>query len=201
LGFSFFFRDVETMDLLIEHAIPELRSNRYINIWSAGCSEGQEPYTFAIKLRENLGHFAFRRIKIFATDIDNTTGKFGERITKGVYPKEMVERVEKKILSTYFKPIDNGLNYQIVPEIKNVIEFKKHDLLSYKEIRRDFNIILCKNVLMHFRESQRTEVIKMFHRALEPNGYLAMEKTQSMPNGASNLFERVTEKGQIYKKK
>ncbi len=200
MGFSYFFRDVEAMDLIIEYALPKVRSKRFINIWSAGCSEGQEPYTLAIKLREKLGHFAFRRIKIFATDIDNTTGKFGETIKKGRYPKKMVERVDSEILSRYFESINNGLDYKVIPEIKNIVEFQKHDLLSYTEIRGGFNIILCKNVLMHFNKDQRAEVIKMFHRSLDDNGYLAMERTQKMPEKASSMYERVTEKGQIFKK-
>lgn len=200
MGFSYFFRDVEAMDLIIEHALPKVRSKRYINIWSAGCSEGQEPYTLAIKLREKLGHFAFRRIKIYATDIDNTTGKFGEMIKKGIYPKKMVERVNSEILSRYFKSIDNGLNYKVIPEIKNIVEFQKHDLLTYNNIRGGFNIILCKNVLMHFNKDQRVKVIKMFHRSLDSDGFLAMERTQKMPDEVSSMFEKVTEKGQIFKK-
>ncbi len=201
LGFSYFFRDVAVMDLIIEIVIPKIRSKRYINIWSAGCSEGQEPYTFAIKLKENLGHFAFRRLKIFATDIDNTTGNFGETIKKGIYPKEMVNRVESEILANYFRPLDNGLKYEIIPEIKNSVEFKQHDLLSLNEIRRGFDVILCKNVLMHFNKTQRVKVINMFHRALSSEGYLAMERTQNLPAELSSLFEKVTEKGQIYQKK
>lgn len=201
IGFSYFFRDVAAIDLIIQYALPEVRSNKYINIWSAGCSEGQEPYTLAIKLRENLGQFAFRRIKIFASDIDNTTGKFGDMIKKGVYPKKMVERVDPNILNKYFQPINDGTEYEIIPKIRNVIEFKKHDLLTFKEIRRGFNIILCKNVLMHFNISQRIGVIKMFHKSLADGGFLVMERTQKMPIETSSLFERVTIKGQIFRKK
>lgn len=189
------------MDLIIKYAIPEIRSNRYITIWSAGCSEGQEPYTLAIKLREKVGAFSFRKMKIIATDIDNTTGKFGETIVHGIYPKRMVERVEQSILSSYFIPLNGGLDFRIVDEVKNAVQFQQHDLLSFKEIRKGFNIILCKNVLMHFNKQQRVGVIKMFHRALAANGYLAMERTQKMPEEMGSKFHRITEKGQIYKKR
>lgn len=201
MGFSYFFRDVEAMDLIIKYAIPEIRSNRYISIWSAGCSEGQEPYTLAIKLRETLGHFTFRRIKIYATDIDNTTKTFGETINQGIYQKTSVGRIDKEILSKYFNPIDGGYKYELIPEIKNAVEFQKHDLLSLKEIKQGINVILCKNVLMHFNQKQRIDVINMFHRALAENGFFAMERTQKMPDETKNLYEQVSQLGQLFRKR
>jgi len=201
MGFSFFFRDVDAMDMIIEHALPEIKNNRYISIWSAGCSEGQEPYTLAIKLRENVGPFTFRKIKIYATDVDNTTGEFGNTIHNAVYPKEMIKRVDSEILSKYFRPVGIGAEYKLVDEIKRAVEFQQHDLLSYREIRSSINVILCKNVLMHFNSNQRVGVIRMFHQALAPGGFLVLERTQEMPREVSYLFTRVTDRGQVFRKK
>ena len=102
MGFSFFFRDVNEMDLIIQYALPELINNTRINIWSAGCSEGQEPYTLAIKLRENMGYFAFKKVKIFASDIDNTSENFGNIIRNARYNGETIKRIPPEILSKYF---------------------------------------------------------------------------------------------------
>ena len=201
MGFSFFFRDVNEMDLIIQYALPELINNTRINIWSAGCSEGQEPYTLAIKLRENMGYFTFKKVKIYATDIDNTSEDFGNIIRNARYHGETVKRIPPDILSTYFTPINEGAEYQLVSEIKEAIEFQKHDLLSYQEIRSAMNVIMCKNVLLHFHEDQRVEVIKMFARALDVKGFLVMERTQEMPKETAHLFEQVTTMGQVFRKK
>lgn len=200
MGFSYFFRDVAVMDLIVKHVLPEVKSNKYITIWSAGCSEGQEPYTLAIKIRENVKNFTFRRMRIIATDIDNTTGKFGEMVTTGVYPKKMVERVDPNIVSCYFKKLNGGIQYELIPEIKNVVEFHKHDLLTYQPIKNGIDIILCKNVLMHFNKEQRVKVIDMFYNALNKQGYLAMERTQKLPEEVRSKFERVTNNGQIFRR-
>ena len=201
MGFSFFFRDVAEMDLIIQYALPELINHTRINIWSAGCSEGQEPYTLAIKLRENMGYFAFKKVKIFASDIDNTSENFGNIIRNARYNGETIKRIPPEILSKYFTPINEGAEYQLVSEIKEAIEFQKHDLLSYQEIRSAMNVIMCKNVLLHFHEDQRVEVIKMFARALVEKGFLIMERTQEMPKETAHLFEQVTTMGQVFRKK
>lgn len=70
MAFTFFFRDAQTLSLAIDHFLPFVQSRQTITIWSAGCAMGQEPYTFAILLRERMGPHLFRNVKIFATDID-----------------------------------------------------------------------------------------------------------------------------------
>jgi len=201
MGFSFFFRDVAEMDLILQYALPELMNNTRINIWSAGCSAGQEPYTLAIKLRENMGYFSFKKVKIYATDIDNTNEDFGTVIRNGCYQRDNVIRIPPEILSKYFTPLHDGCEFQIIDEIKNVIEYQKHDLLSYQEIRSAINVIMCKNVLLHLHEEQRIEVIKMFYRALADKGFFIMERTQEMPAAVNHLFERVTNSEQFFRKK
>ena len=70
MAFTFFFRDAQTLNLAIDYFLPFVQSRRTITIWSAGCAMGQEPYTFAILLRERMGPYLFRNVKIYATDID-----------------------------------------------------------------------------------------------------------------------------------
>ena len=100
MGFTFFFRDFQTLDLIREYVLPVIGLRRYINIWSAGCSTGQEPYTIAILLRENMGPMLFRNVKLLATDIDENN-EYGTIIRNGSYPAKELERIPPEIFKRY----------------------------------------------------------------------------------------------------
>ena len=65
MAFTFFFRDITTIEEAVQQIIPTIIGRSKINIWDAGCAMGPEPYTLAIVLSENLGHFAFKNVKIY----------------------------------------------------------------------------------------------------------------------------------------
>ena len=197
IAFTYFFRDMQTLEMIRDYVIPELRSRRYIHIWDAGCAMGPEPYSLAIVLRENMG-MTFRNVKIHATDIDNSN-LFGDIIKKGVYPREMVQRIPELIFKKYFSPADEPDQFRISDEIRRSVEFTKNDLLDLKPIRTGLNLILCKNVLLHFKEEERIEVLKMFHDSLE-GGYFATEQTQKIPLEMQEHFEPVVANAQLYRK-
>jgi chemotaxis protein methyltransferase CheR len=197
MAFTYFFRDMQTLEMIRDYVIPEMRSRRYIHIWDAGCAMGPEPYSLAIILRENMG-MTFRNVKIHATDIDGSN-LFGDIIKKGIYPREQVQRIPKDLFEKYFSPADEPDHFIISEEIRNCISFTKHDLLDLKPIRSGLSLIMCKNVLLHFKEEERVEVLKMFHESLD-NGYFATEQTQKMPKQLEARFEPVVANAQLYKK-
>ena len=92
MAFTYFFRDAQTLDLIREHIVPVMRTRRFINIWDAGCAMGQEPYSLAMILRENMGPMIFRNVKIHATDID-ASNLFGDIIRLGIYNQEETQRI------------------------------------------------------------------------------------------------------------
>ncbi len=197
IAFTYFFRDMQTLEMIRDYVIPELRSRRYIHIWDAGCAMGPEPYSLAIVLRENMG-MTFRNVKIHATDIDSSN-LFGDIIKKGIYPREMVQRIPEAIFSKYFSPSDEPEHFRISDEIRRSVDFTKNDLLDMKPIRTGLNLILCKNVLLHFKEEERIEVLKMFYDSLE-GGYFATEQTQKIPQEMQKHFEPVVANAQLYRK-
>lgn len=199
MAFTFFFRDKQTLELIAQHVIPDLKRRMYINIWDAGCAMGPEPYSLAITLRENMGPFLFRNVRIYATDIDES-GEFGAIINRGLYPAERVKRIPPDLFQKYFSTNGRPGYYEISQEMKKAVQFQQHDLLSCKPVREEFGLILCKNVLLHFQSQQRVEVIRMFHRALAEDGYLVIEQTQKLPAEVEPLFRRVTGAGQIFQK-
>lgn len=199
MAFTFFFRDMQTLEMIRDYVVPVIRTRRYIHIWDAGCAMGPEPYTLAIVLRENMGDMIFRNIKIHATDIDGSN-LFEKIIKEGVYPRVEVERIPKDIFERNFTPADKPDHFIIDEEIRKRVEFQKHDLLSLKPLRDGFMLIVCKNVLLHFSEQQRIEVIKMFHSALAEGGFFASEQTQKMPKECEKLFEPVVPNAQLFRK-
>jgi len=186
--------------MIKDYALPDLKSRRYINIWDAGCAMGQEPYSLSMVLRENMGYMYFRNVKIYASDIDNSN-LFEKIIVSGKYPKDQVQRIPKDILDKYFEGDDEGNEYTLSSEINKSVIFQKHDLLSLKPIRENINLILCKNVLLHFSHKERVDVYTMFYNSLSDGGYLATEQTQKLPDEVKHMFEPVVSNAQLYKKK
>ena len=199
MAFTYFFRDLQTLQMICDHAIPELRSKQKIKIWDAGCAMGPEPYTLAMLLRDQMGHMYFRNVKIQATDIDGSD-LFDKIIYEAEYPREQVQRIPKEMFEKYFVKVDNQDRYCLIDEIKAAVSFQKHDLLTLSSIGQDFGLILCKNVLLHFNEQERIDVIRMFHDSLIEGGYLAMEQTQKLPVELKDMFEPVVSNAQLYKK-
>jgi len=200
MAFTFFFRDMQTLEAIRDHVLSTLRTRRYINIWDAGCAMGPEPYSMAIVLRENMGHMIFRNVKIYATDVDGSN-LFGKIIGDGEYPGEQVRRIPKDIFARYFSPNGKPDHFIIAEEIRKSVEYQKHDLLTLKPVRKGFGLIVCKNVLLHFKEEERIEVIKMFHSSLSEGGFFATEQTQKMPEELNGLFKPVISNVQLFRKR
>ena len=173
--------------------------NKEIRIWDAGCAMGPEPFSLAILLAENLGNFAFKNVKIDATDIDRSD-QFEDVISEGVYPYEQLKRIPDEIFQKYFSKYNSDNHYQIDYKIRKRVNYTKHDLLSLEPIYDRYNLILCKNVLLHLQPEERISVFRMFHESLNSGGFLALEQTQELPKKIKPLFEKVKSHAQIFKK-
>lgn len=200
MAFTFFFRDITTIEEAVQQILPTIIGRSKVYIWDAGCAMGPEPYTLAIVLAENLGSFAFKNVKIFATDHDES-GHFGEIIAKGIYSYDELKRMPEDIFHKYFTPVETEGYFQISETIRNCIVYQKHDLLKLQAVRTDFNMIMCKNVLLHFPQEDRIKVMQMFHSALLPDGVFVTENTQKMPEELEHAYVKIGKGSQIYKKK
>lgn len=200
MAFSYFFRDLQTLDLIKDQVLPVIGSRRFIDVWSAGCAMGQEPYTIATLLRENMGQMIFRNVRILATDIDGSN-LFGDIIRRGSYPEGELQRMPGELFQRYFMP-DNEKEgyYQISEEIRKRVTFIRHNLLSYTPVRSSMGLIVCKNVLLHFSHEERLKVLQMFYDALDTGGFLITEHTQKMPSEMMSRFTQVVSNAQIFQK-
>ena len=197
MAFTFFFRDSQTLELAIEDALPSLRGRAFIHVWDAGCAHGPEPYTLAILLRERMSDYVFRNVQIHATDLDPS---FAGQVSSGVFAAQEVKRVPSEILEKYFRPALRPGFVEVVPELRAKVAFSRRDLLALSPVREGLSLIVCKNVLLHFDEAQRIDVLRMFHRALQPEGTLVMEHTQKLPDALGPFFQQVAPYARVYRK-
>lgn len=207
MGATYFFRDTQTLKVIPCILIPQIlededcKDKRSINIWSAGCANGSEPYTLAIILKELLDEEIFSRIQIYATDID-PNNKFENIIKKGSYPEDALQKIpEKMFVNNFIKDTNIQGNYLISERLKEHVKYIRHNLLSLKPIiERPFDVILCKNVLLHFTEKQSTDIINMFYYSLSDSGFFITEQTQKLPVSSCKKFEQSIGNARIYKK-
>lgn len=184
INVSEFFRNPDIFEELKVMLKQELLSkNSSLKIWSAACSIGAEPYSIAIYLNE-LSRGA--RHKILATDIDNT---IIERAKKGEYTISEVKNVSKEYLSKYFTLRDD--KYIINSEIKSLVNFKKHDLIleSYES---NFDLIVCRNVVIYFNQDIKNNIYKKFSQSLKKGGLLFVGATESIYNFKDYGFEKAS---------
>ena len=105
-----------------------------------------------------------------------------------------------KIWKKYFEPDEKSGYFRLIDKIKNLVEPQFHNLLSLAPIKDGLSLIVCKNVLLHFNQAERIDVIRMFHKALEVGGIFVTEHTQKMPEELSSHFEQLVSDGQVFRK-
>ncbi|MBW2117970.1 MAG: protein-glutamate O-methyltransferase CheR [Deltaproteobacteria bacterium] len=196
-----FFRDKNTYRVIEKTVIPELISSkkrkgkRIIRVWSAACASGEEPYSMAILFHEILGErIGDYLISIYATDIDE---KVMEKAKRAEYEAGTFSEVDAKILRRYF---NRNLKYSLKEEIKKMVRFKRHDLISDRPLAH-LDIILCRNVLIYFSRDLQIRLFDKFYVALNRDGYLILGKTESLAGESAGLFQPVSIRERIYRKK
>ncbi len=178
-----FFREKSHFDFLVARALPELtagdRNAREVMIWSAGCSTGEEPYTLAIVLSEyRLSHPAFR-FRILATDIST---KVLHKAELGVFPAEVVRPVPANLQRKYFMRSRNRESnlLRVVPELREVIEFRRLNLMEEFGVSELADAIFCRNVIIYFDRPTQERLFHKFTRQLVEGGYMFVGHSESL---------------------
>lgn len=180
IGETYFFRNMAQYIALQNHILPQLIHQRrlinskYLNIWSAGCSTGEEPYSIAILLQELLPDIHDWTINLLATDINTTslntavTGKYGGNSFRSETRPDIRDR--------YFITSDDR-TFEIKPDIRELVQFKTLNLISdeypsfnTQTVHQD--IIICRNVTIYFDEQNTRRTINRFYQSLIEGGWL-----------------------------
>ena len=199
MAFTFFFRDQRVLDSIV-HVVPGIPGPSNIRVWDAGCASGEEAYSLAMLLFESLLPSACDRLRIDATDLEENS-QFANTIATGTYASGLLKgSPHQELLAKYTVPSARAGYVEFGAELRKCIFYHRHDLLSLRPIGSNFSLVVCKNVLLHLTYDQRVKVITMFHEALSPGGYLALDEFQELPFEVSPLFERGLADGKLCRK-
>ena len=182
IGETYFFRDKEVFCTLEQHVLPDLifsrKKSRYLRIWSAGCSSGEEAYSVAMLLSRMLPDISDWNITILATDINYILLEKGR---KGVYTNWSFRSTPESIYM-YFKQTREG--FEIKEYLKKMITFNYLNLAEdiYPSVLNNTNamdIILCRNVLMYFKPDAAKKVLERLYLCLVDGGLLAITPAEA----------------------
>jgi chemotaxis protein methyltransferase CheR len=188
-----FFREPGHFDFLCSNTLPALERmsgpSQRLAVWSAGCSSGEEPYTLAMVLSEYSNAVSGLNFHIIATDISTRTLDIA---AKAVYPENLIEPIPMDLRRKYLlrgKGKNEGV-YKITPELRNLITFRRLNLMDSDLGVRNIDILFCRNVIIYFDRDTQTELFRKFFNAMSPGGYLFIGHSETL-DGISEKFIRV----------
>lgn len=185
INVSEFYRNPDQWKLMDETVIPKLlrEHKRPLRIWSAACSTGDEPYSIAMAFSK---HIQLSNIQILATDIDK---QVLEQAQAGLYNEKSIAGVPADLKRKYFTQVGNS--YKISDELKKCVTFKQHNLLK-DPYPRDYDMILCRNVVIYFTDEAKDEIYKKFYQTLGNHGVLFIGSTEQIINYKEVGFSRLS---------
>lgn len=197
-----FFRDPDVFasfrKVVLEEIIQRKKSTNHqvIRAWSAGCASGEEPYSAAILINEELAvrdcNFV---VRIWGTDVDN--GALSEA-RKAEYRLNNLKEVNKGQLQMYFMhPGDSS--YELKEEIKQMVNFRQHNLISDPPLKF-MDIIFCRNVMIYLNQKEQEILFRKFNQSLNSKGYLVIGKVETIWSDLKDLFITVDGRQKIYRK-
>jgi len=199
IGVTAFFRDPDAFAAIQKRVLTEQFSQRAsddcLRIWIAGCANGAEAYTVAMLCRELMQEAKNPcAVQIFATDIDERALQIAR---SGVYPAAIAEQVSSERLRKFF--VKRGKSYHIAKEIRELVLFSAHNLISDPPFSRQ-DLILCRNLLIYLGPHLQNKLIPLFHFALRPGGYLVLGPSETISSHAE-LFRPVDARHRISQRK
>ena len=195
-----FFREPEQLKIFKEKVIPYINSFSHIKIWCAGCSSGESPYSLSIILEE-AG--ILDKSQIYATDFNNRVLSHAK---DGLFEIDDFEQSSKNYkisggtneFQNYFTKY--GKFYKVKKQLKKNILFFNHNLVT-DGVMNQFQLIICKNVIIYFDNVLKQKVFNLFDDSLECNGFLILGNSEYLPNQFKNRFQSYIPKSKVYHKK
>lgn len=181
---TYFFREDFQLKTFTEEVVPELvqvkkpRDDRYLRIWSAGCSSGEEPYTLAMLLLENPLLKGWT-LEVIGTDISQRVLKTAR---EGLFGQNSFRATDEKYLKRYFRPV--GQKWQIDERVKELVTISHLNLFDKNRVTLlgEMDAIFCRNVIIYFDIEAKKRVIRSLFERLRPGGYLLLGHSESLLN-------------------
>lgn len=177
-----FFREEKHFAFLRNVVFPtfEAENRDSITLWSAGCSTGEEPYSLAITFLDYFRNGRMPDVKILATDIDT---QVLETARRGIYDKEKVAAIEPRIMKEYFRRgiRENEGLFSVKDCVREIVRLRRLNLLDGDyPMKKKFDIIFCRNVIIYFDKETQIELFRKFARYLKDDGYLFIGHSENI---------------------
>jgi two-component system CheB/CheR fusion protein len=201
IGVTSFFRDPEAFAALETQVIPRLlagkSSDAAIRIWVPGCSTGEEAYSIAVLLKEQMEALKQNfRIQVFATDIDR---RAIELARAAVYLANIAADVPAERLARFFAQKSDGGAYSVNKSLREMLVFSEQDVIRDPPFIK-LDLISCRNVLIYMNKELQKKLIPLFYNALNPGGMLFLGTSESVSEFA-DLFIAIDSKSKLYQRK
>jgi two-component system CheB/CheR fusion protein len=197
IGVTQFFRDPAVFKVLAKDIIPQIVencANRPIRVWVPGCSTGEEAYTVAMLLLEEITAKKLNNdLMVFATDIDP---KALEKARNGIFPQSIEADVSPQRLRRFFTK--DGDRYRAVKQLRETIAFAEQNLISDPPISK-LDLISCRNLLIYVEPELQKKIIALFHYTLNDDGFMLLGTSETVGR-QRNLFAMVDKKAKIYQR-
>ena len=172
INVSEFWRNPDQWRILENDVIPEFRKKIHINIWSAACSTGDEPYSLAMLM---LKYYSPEKFSILATDIDKQVLKTAEA---GIYDNRSLKGLPADISCGYLEKLPDG-RLRICDKVRSCVTFKQQNLLN-SFYPGNMDLIVCRNVLIYFTEEAKNKICRGFNNSLNKDGVLFIGSTEQI---------------------
>ena len=193
-NFTRFFRENHHFDHLKSDVLPDLlaraRNGGRVRIWSAACSDGQEPYSIALTVLSLMPNVADYDFRILATDIDP---KILAIARAGAYDANALETVNPAMRKQFFREADVGgrQKWQVDDRVKRLITFNELNLMAQWPFKGPFDVIFCRNVVIYFDEPTQMKIWSRFAGMLGDNGHLYIGHSERVSGEAKNQFDNI----------
>ncbi len=182
-----FFREIDHFNFLQETVLPQLKGRR-MRFWSAACSSGEEPYSLAMLLKENLTDIDRRDVLILATDISR---RMLDKGMKALYPEDSLKDLPVSYLKKYFIRSRYAVNaYQVADNVRSMVRLAHLNLMGPWPMKGPFNAIFCRNVMIYFDRPTQQQLINRFWDLIEPDGFLFVGHSEGL-SAISHKFKYV----------
>lgn len=202
-----FFRDTQQFEILRQKVVPQLiqarAKERTLNVWSAACSTGEEAYSLAILMKEQLPANEDWQLKVMATDL---RGQAIITAMKGHYAASSLALLTPEWRSRYFVKAEvnhHEVTYDVLPEIKRLVSFRRANLYDqdyWKAFHQQFDLIVCNHLLLHFHALAVKRTVEKFAGVLKPGGFFAVMRGEAMSVDHARLKPEVSLSSPFFKK-
>jgi len=192
-----FFRDRKVFDLLEKKIVPDLvrghAPDQPLRIWIAGCSSGEETYSFTMLFREAIAaEKVTLKLQVFASDVDPDAVASAR---EGLYPESIEADVSAARLTRFFVRAGDG--YRVCPDLRSAVVFTVHDVLADPPFSQ-LDLVSCRNLMIYLRPEAQVKVVSLFHFALRQGGILVLGAAET-PGSVDGRFEVISKAERVYR--